>query len=288
MTGLVRLKQLCLITHELARLADFYVRAFECSVQISDRLAVEAVARLTGLRIGARRVLLTLGAQHIELLQLDAPGQPYPPDVAASDLRFQHFAIVVADMPRAYRHLLRSGGGWVSISTAGPQQLPVSAGGVSAFKFRDPEGHPLELLSFAPRPADESDAADEAQPPQHTQHTPLFLGIDHSAISVSDSTRSIAFYRHLGLRVSARQINHGREQQQLDGLPRARVEVIALSLPEQPPHVELLCYQHAARTATAAVAPGDVAATRLVFEGDAPAAPPRHLADPDGHHLVVC
>jgi catechol 2,3-dioxygenase-like lactoylglutathione lyase family enzyme len=289
-TGVVRLRQLLLITHNLARLADFYVRAFDCSVQVSDRLSVAATACLTGLRVGARRVLLSLGAQHIELLQLDVPGQPYPPDVAASDLRFQHFAIVVADMPRAYRHLRRSGGGWQSISTAGPQRLPVRSGGVSAFKFRDPEGHPLELLCSAPGPVDVADAAaaDAAGEGLAPQQTPLFVGIDHSAISVSDSARSIAFYEHLGLQVSARQVNHGREQQQLDGLPRARVQVIALRPPQQPPHLELLCYQNATRSACAAVGPGDVAATRLVFECDEPGAAPQHLADPDGHRLLVC
>ncbi len=33
---------------------------------------------------------------------------------------------------------------------AGPERLPARSGGVSAFKFRDPDGHPLELLAFPP------------------------------------------------------------------------------------------------------------------------------------------
>ena len=40
--------------------------------------------------------------------------------------------------------------GWTTISTDGPQLLPASSGGVTAYKFRDPEGHPLELIAFPP------------------------------------------------------------------------------------------------------------------------------------------
>ena len=46
----------------------------------------------------------------------------------------------------------------------------------------------------------------------------MFLGIDHSAIAVSDSARSIAFYEALGLRVAARALNSGHEQARLDGV----------------------------------------------------------------------
>ena len=105
---------------------------------------------------------------------------------SASDLCFQHFAIVVADMALAYRRLC-SVSGWTAISIDGPQRLPPSSGGVSAFKFRDPDGHPLELLAFP----------DGRWPAQWRARSngDLALGIDHSAISVSDSARSIAFYQ---------------------------------------------------------------------------------------------
>ncbi len=274
----VRLTRVCLITHDAQRLADFYRRAFNCGPQGGERLSAAATEQLIGVSTGAHRVRLVLGAQHLELLQLDIPGRAYPAGVVGSDPRFQHFAIVVEDMSRAYRHLVRTGG-WQSISTHGPQRLPASSGGVTAFKFRDPDGHPLELLWLG-------DPAGERAGP--AGRSALFPGIDHSAICVRDSARSIAFYERWGLRVSARTLNHGHEQQQLDGLVRAQVQVVALSPREVPPHLELLCYQDAVADDGAPVQPDDVAATRLVFETDGPRAQPRHLRDPDGHHLVVC
>jgi hypothetical protein len=69
------------------------------------------------------------------------------------------------------------------------------------------------------------------------------------------------------------------------------VEVVALSLRQTPPHVELLCYRTARDVGPGrgvdALLPTDVAATRLVFESDAPGVQPRQLLDPDGHRLIV-
>lgn len=68
--------------------------------------------------------------------------------------------------------------------------------------------------------------------------------IDHSAISVADVSRSIAFYEALGLRVGPRTLNQGIEQQQLDAIPDAQVDVVGI-LPSavEKPHVELLGYR---------------------------------------------
>ena len=68
----------------------------------------------------------------------------------------------------------------------GPVTLPKSAGGVTAVKFRDPEGHPLEFLQFPPGAnADWKGAG--------------IMGIDHSAISVGDVAASRRFYARHGL-----------------------------------------------------------------------------------------
>ena len=45
---------------------------------------------------------------------------------------------------------LSAAAGWRPISEGGPQLLPPSNGAVRAFKFRDPDGHPLELIWFPP------------------------------------------------------------------------------------------------------------------------------------------
>jgi catechol 2,3-dioxygenase-like lactoylglutathione lyase family enzyme len=173
--------------------------------------------------------------------------------------------------------------GWTPISTGGPQRLPQRSGGVTAFKFRDPEGHPLELLEFH-------------DIPQHWQERlkhGIFIGIDHSAISVRDTALSTAFYQSLGLSVTAQTYNYGVEQASLDGVPTPHVEVTALSACQSTPHVELLCYQSAADRPRQILASNDVAATRiwLAIDGRDKKAEfdsvKRTLLDPDGHHLLL-
>ncbi len=208
------------------------------------------------------------------------PGKPYPPGSTSFDLWFQHFAIVVSDMRAAYARL-GAAAGWTAISTYGPQRLPESSGGVSAFKFRDPEGHPLELLEFPPGQA----------PPawQGPHDSGPCLGIDHTAIAVADTTASVGFYGQLGFTVTAHSLNQGVEQERLDDAPGAVVDVTALALPGAPgPHLELLGYRHPAGRPAPPMASNDIARTRLVLEADAaPDQSPALLCDPDGHEVVL-
>ncbi len=192
------------------------------------------------------------------------------------DLWFQHLAIVVADMGAAYAQL-RAAGDFIAITEGGPQTLPPASGSVAAFKFRDPEGHPLELLWFPAAGA----------PPRwrNPAQGALLLGIDHSAITVAETAASVAFYEErLGLSVTARSLNRGVEQERLDDTPGAVVEVTALS-PTDPtsPHLELLCYRAppGGRPMPAGGRDSDIAATRLIFAGGRGA-----LRDPDGHRLA--
>jgi catechol 2,3-dioxygenase-like lactoylglutathione lyase family enzyme len=133
--------------------------------------------------------------------------------------------------------------------------LPAASGGVSAFKFRDPEGHPLELIAFAPHAI-----------PAHWQTHSISecLGIDHSAISVADTAKSIAFYQSLGLKREGGSLNIGPQQVKLDDVPNAIVEVTALRSTQSTPHVELLCYRGNYDRNLRQRA-NDVTATRLVF-----------------------
>ncbi|KAB0678497.1 VOC family protein [Aureimonas leprariae] len=219
---------------------------------------------------GAGPGRLQLGDEFVEIARAD--GAPYPADIVSNDTRFQHFAVIVSDMDAALRRL-RAVAGWTAISTAGPERLPEASGGASAFKFRSPEGHPLELLQFpsgrAPDPWD-------ARPGLH-------LGIDHSAIGVANTEASIGFYEGLGFAVAARQTNRGAEQGRLDGVGgEPVVEVTALNPPGgAPPHLELLCYLRPSARSSGVAAPDGVAATRLVVWGMKEA-----REDPDGHRLV--
>jgi catechol 2,3-dioxygenase-like lactoylglutathione lyase family enzyme len=121
------------------------------------------------------------------------------------------------------------------VSTA-PQTLPAwnkNAGGIKAFYFRDPEDHVLEIIWFPPGKGD---------PRWQRPTTNLFLGIDHTAIVVSDTDKSLAFYRDLlGLRVAAESENYGVEQEHLNQVFGARLHITGLRA-EHGPGIEFLEY----------------------------------------------
>src|SRR5205814_1846750 len=68
------------------------------------------------------------------------------------------------------------------------------------------------------------------------------LGIDHSAIVVANTGRSVAFYRDvLGFAIGPQSLNRGKEQIRLDRVPDAVVEVTSLDpAPVSTPHLEFL------------------------------------------------
>jgi catechol 2,3-dioxygenase-like lactoylglutathione lyase family enzyme len=196
---------------------------------------------------------LRLGGQRIVLAQ--APNaEPYPEPMAANDPWFQHFAIVVSDMAAAYARLARFG--QIPISRGGPQRLPPSTGNVTAYKFRDPEGHPLELSHIPGSAA--WNAAAQANPDA------VFLGIDHTAVASLDLGADARFYQDLGFTAGPRFLNTGPEQDRLDGLDGVVLDIATMMAPEGGPHIELLHY----RSPDAATMPTRlpaIAATRTVF-----------------------
>lgn len=229
----------------------------------------------------AAEAVLALGDERIVLTERTPSGKGRPQPALGPNLRFQHIAIVTSDMDAAFERL--QGHAAVAISRGGPQRLPAVSGGVRAFKFRDPDAHPLELLEFAPgQGAPRWRAAARGRGPT--------LGIDHAAISVVDVAGSIAFYQRLGFSLGARQLNHGAEQARLDGLTFAKVEVAAL-LPAHAdsPHLELLGYL--VPKPFRDDAPGLDTADRLVWQvqaidgagGEAPGDSCAARPDPDGH-----
>ncbi len=273
-----RIVRFSLTSIDAQSLSGFYAQAFGFRCVAKHRHTGAEFEQLMNVSSSATSLALALGDETVELLEFDSTGRTYPTSPTAADLDFQHLALVVANMETAYRRLLEVPG-WTPISTRGPETLPAHSGSVIAFKFRDPEGHPLELLAF---------------PKGHTPvrwrakaHSDLFLGVDHSAIVVSDTARSLAFYRQQGMRLSAQSLNVGSEQQRLDALERPEVQVTALSLPGDGPHLELLCYRHPANAATIVLHNNDVAATRTVIAISAKTHKSTGfdncLRDPDGH-----
>jgi catechol 2,3-dioxygenase-like lactoylglutathione lyase family enzyme len=141
-------------------------------------------------------------------------------------------------MGRAYARLREHK---VQHASTGPQKLPEwnhNAAGIEAFYFRDPDGHYLEVLAFPP---------DKGLAKWHIAGDRLFLGIDHTAIVISDTEASLAFYRDvLGMRVAGESENSGTEQEHLNNVFGARLRITALRA-DAGPGVELLQY----------LAPGD-------------------------------
>jgi catechol 2,3-dioxygenase-like lactoylglutathione lyase family enzyme len=255
--GALRLARITLNAADPEGLAGFYRDALGFTAAEAPPAA--DAAGLTGLAgAQARTVPLRLGAQRLDLVAVAPAGRPYPGELPGTSPLFQHCAIIVSDMGRAHARLSAQAG-WRPISTDGPVRLPASSGGVTAFKFRDPEGHPLELLAY---PADETPASW-----RRPDAGDVCLGLDHSAISVAETGRSVTFYESLGLHVASRSLNTGPEQARLDAVADPTVEVTGLGFPDgHPPHVELLCYRGDHPRSPSDLAVNDVAATRLVVE----------------------
>jgi catechol 2,3-dioxygenase-like lactoylglutathione lyase family enzyme len=176
---------------------------------------------------------MRLGEEAIELTEYLTPrGRPIPVDSRSHDRWFQHIAIIVSDIDRAYESLRQHR---VEHASPAPQRLPdwnPNAGGIRAFYFKDPDGHPLEILWF---PAGKGD-------PKWRRSDRLFLGIDHTAIVVSDTAQSLRCYRDtLGLRVAGESENYGPEQERLNNVFGARLRITALRA-QAGPGVEFLEY----------------------------------------------
>jgi len=262
---MVQIERIDLVVGDLATAQRFYVEALGFAAIETSRAP------------GVQRATLRLGQTRIDLMAFDAPGAAYPTPCAANDSWFQHFAIAVSDMVAAYAELSRYS--HEPISVGGPQLLPPSTGSVTAYKFRDPEGHPLEL-SFNPATAGAAGATTSGSAASAAKP---FIGIDHSAIVVADPDASIAFYTKLGFRVTKRLVNTGPEQDRLDGLADVELDIIVLTAVAGP-HLELLHYRRPLPGPAVVVAPADIAATRLALSG---AGEVGRRRDPDGHWLEL-
>jgi catechol 2,3-dioxygenase-like lactoylglutathione lyase family enzyme len=263
--GVARLLRVAMPVADLARAVAFYRDALGFVPEGTRVRGGEGFARATGVA-GARAEVATLrlGGQTVELERHSPPGRPYPAGSRSQDLWFQHVAVIVADLDAAYRRL--SGVGCAAISLDGPEQLPESSGGVRAFKFRDPDGHPLELLQF---PAGREPHAWRAKAAAARRSGEPCLGLDHSAIGVAEAGRSARFYAGLGLARTQAGVNSGPAQSRMDGAAGAVVDVVAMTPAGTPtPHVELLGYWAPAdgRPMPADAAVADILATRLVLE----------------------
>ena len=231
-----RIRAIGLTVSDVDRSKNFYIQALGFQLVSDITVTGEEYSQLEGVPdANIRIVTLQLGNEHIELMQyLNIQGKPIPSDSQSNDLWFQHLAIVVNDMDRAYAHLKSFP--IESISVA-PQTIPPdneASAGVRAFKFKDPDRHDLELIWFPP---------DKGQDKWHQHTDRLFLGIDHSAIAIANTEQSLQFYRDLlGMNVDGGSLNQGETQARLDGLPEAKVLVSSLQPAQGGIGIELLDY----------------------------------------------
>jgi catechol 2,3-dioxygenase-like lactoylglutathione lyase family enzyme len=194
--------------------------------------SVEQLQGIFGIRI--RVVKMQLGDEFIELTDyLTSGGRSIPQDARSNDLSFQHIAIVVSNMDKAYLQLRKFNIEHVSTS---PQTIPLSnsaAAGVKAFYFHDPDGHNLELIYFPPG---------KGQSKWRNSGNKLFLGIDHTAIGISNTDSSLHFYQDLlGMMRKGDSWNKGIEQAHLNFVENASLHITGLRAAEGP-GIEFLEY----------------------------------------------
>lgn len=268
--GNVEVLSITTTVSDLARARSFYIDVLQFTSISGTRSAHQDTAVL---RLGEETLVL------VEPTAAGRPGRPIPAFMASNDRLFQHIAIVVSDMDAAYRRLLANR---VALVSDGPQTLPdwnFDAAGIRALYFRDPDGHFLELIQFPQR---------VGEPKWRRRDGRLFLGVDHSALVVRDTRASVGFYRDvLGLTVTGRSLNHGVEQDALNGVAGSRIRITALR-GAKGPGIELLQYLRPGIVETRSDDPGtddllhwriDLASARAAGNAD------RVQRDPDGHAI---
>src|SRR5271169_6778604 len=203
---------------DMDRAVDFYSNVLTFEKVSDNEVAGENYEHLEGVfGLRMRIVRMRLGDEFIELTEYLAPkGRPIPVDSRSNDRWFQHIAIIVSDMDKAYAWLRQNK---VEHASSGPQRLP--------------DGHPVEVLQFPP---------DKGLGRWHRPTDKLFLGIDHTAIVVSDTDASVKFYRDLlGMHIAGESENYGTEQEHLNNVFGAHLHITALR-GASGPGIELLEY----------------------------------------------
>src|SRR5213596_2983165 len=230
----VTVKSVGMTVSDMDRSVAFYSElAFQ---KVSDvEVLGEQYEHLEGV-FGARMriVRMQLGNEYLDLTEYLTPrGRLIPADSRSNDLWFQHIAIVVRDMDQAFEKLRALK---VQFVSTGPQTLPASlpaAAGIKAFYFRDPDQHNLEIIYF---PTGKGD-------PRWQEKTDnLFLGIDHTAVGISNTDASLKFYRDLlGLRKAGESENFGTEQEHLNQVFGAHLHITGMRA-SAGPGIEFLEY----------------------------------------------
>ncbi len=214
---------------------EFYTKLLEFKKIADFTLSGKELSKLFNLPDAKVRVVrLQLGQETLELLEFIRPkGRKNHLNVNENSVALQHLAIVVSDMSAAYLFLLKKGVTSISVS---PSRLPLNGsetGGAEVFYFKDPDGHLIQLISFPPGHGESRWQTDFGQ---------LFLGIDHSAIKVKSTQKSLEFYHFLlGFNVSDTHFYHGWQEEKLSQIKNPKIQGTLLQS-SFGPKLELLQY----------------------------------------------
>jgi catechol 2,3-dioxygenase-like lactoylglutathione lyase family enzyme len=220
---------------EMDRSLKFYTEVLGFKKISDNEYTGESFEKLQGVfGLNIRVARLQLGDEFIELTDyLTTGGRSIPEDAKSNDLFFQHIAIVVSDMDKAYQQVKKYNVEYVSTS---PQTLPKSipaAEGIKAFYFHDPDNHNLELIYFP---------KGKGQDKWQNSKGKIFLGIDHTAIGVSSTENSHTFYMDLlGIERKGDSWNKGNEQEHLNNVEGASLHITGYRAASGP-GVEFLQY----------------------------------------------
>lgn len=233
-----RIESVGFTVSDVDKAIDFYTRVLPFEKISDSEIWGTEFEHLTGV-FGARArvVRLRLGTETIELTEYLTPqGRAVPVDSRSNDRWFQHIAIIVSDMDKAFARLRENK---VRFASTAPQTLPeyiTAAAGIKAFYFKDFDNHVLEILQF-PNGKGLQKWQDRAATGK------LFLGIDHTAIVIGDSEASLGFYRdRLGLSVAGTSDNYGPEQEHLNNVFGAKLHITGLRTKSDGIGIEFLQY----------------------------------------------
>ena len=134
---------------DMDRSVEFFSKVLSFEKVSEIEVAGEEYERLQGVfGLRMRIVRMKLGDEFLELTEYLAPqGRPIPVDSRSNDRWFQHIAIVVSDMDKAYQHLRAHN---VRHASTGPQTIPPTnkaAAGIRAFYFKDSDAGKRPMTS---------------------------------------------------------------------------------------------------------------------------------------------
>ncbi len=226
----------CITVKDLNASIKFYTQVLQFKYNNTEEFWGTEYENLLGkFGIHYKIAHMQLGDEKVDLIDyLTTGGRAISETQQSNDLSFQHIAIVVSNMEKAFAVLQKNNVEFVSTN---PQTLPLSnknAAGIKAFYFHDNDNHNLELIYFP---------TGKGKLKWQNANGKIFMGIDHTAIGISNTESSLHFWKDfLGLEKKGESYNVGTEQAHLNNVKNAELQITGLGTIQEGVGVELLQY----------------------------------------------